>query len=183
MADESAGSPVRRAEVLDAALRTFARYGYRKTSMDDVAREARISRPGLYFLFESKSGLFRAAADRGIELDLAEAEKALVDPGRGLVDRIVDAFDCWAGRYLGPMGDTAGLVEDNPDLLGPIAVSGPARFETVLRAALEREPSCPEPLGVARTLNAVSIGLKHQGVSRAEYRARMADAVRLMAAS
>ena len=87
----------RQSDVLDAALRTFARFGYRKTSMDAVATEARISRPGLYFLFSSKSGLFQAAADRGIERDLAAAEAALRDTESPLCDRIVEAFDSWAG--------------------------------------------------------------------------------------
>ncbi|MZD09631.1 TetR family transcriptional regulator, partial [Streptomyces sp. SID5785] len=51
----------RRSLVLDSAMATFARFGYRKTSMEEVARAARISRPGLYFLFSSKEALFRAA--------------------------------------------------------------------------------------------------------------------------
>ncbi|MGW5822670.1 TetR family transcriptional regulator, partial [Streptomyces noursei] len=36
----------RRTAVLDSAMVTFARFGYRKTSMEEVARAARISRPG-----------------------------------------------------------------------------------------------------------------------------------------
>ncbi|MFD6726563.1 helix-turn-helix domain-containing protein, partial [Streptomyces sp. NPDC060131] len=39
----------RRTMVLESAMATFARFGYRKTSMEEVARAAHISRPGLYF--------------------------------------------------------------------------------------------------------------------------------------
>jgi len=56
----------RRDAVLASALVTFARFGYRKTSMEEVARAAHISRPGLYFLFSSKELLFRAAVTRSL---------------------------------------------------------------------------------------------------------------------
>jgi len=180
MTEEVPRESDRRSDVLDAALRTFARFGYRKTSMDDVASEARISRPGLYFLFSSKSGLFRAASDRAIELDLAAAELALADTGRPLADRVTDAFDCWAGRYIGPMGDIPALIEQNPALLGPVAAAGPARFESLMEAALEPATQPASRSAVVRTLISVSVGLKRQTTDRDDYRARIGDAVRLM---
>lgn len=166
--------------MLDAALRVFTRFGYRKTSMDDVASEARISRPGLYFLFASKGGLFREAAERGVELDLSAAAQAFVAPGRPTIERIVDAFDCWAGRYIGPLHDTTALIEDNPDLVGPVAVSGPERFERLLEAALGHTVPSDRASALARTLISLSIGIKQQSADRDEYRARMADGVRLL---
>ena len=180
MTSETVGAGDRRLEVLDAALHTFARFGYRKTAMDEVAKQARISRPGLYFLFSSKSGLFRAAAERGIELDLAAAELALAESGLPLGERIVEAFDCWAGRYVGPLHDTTALIADNPGLVGPIAIAGPARFERLITDALTPTRSPAESIVVARTLISVSIGIKHQSTNREEYRYRMTDAVRLL---
>lgn len=157
----------RRESVLDAALETFARFGYRKTSMDDVAEDGRISRPGLYFLFSSKAELFRAAIERAIELDLAAVERALAAPDRPLVERVVDAFDRWAGRYVGPMGDVHLLVSDNPGLLGPVALAGPDRFQRLLLDALRGAARDPE--AVMRTLVDVSVGVKHRAADRAEY--------------
>jgi AcrR family transcriptional regulator len=46
--------------LLDAALGVFSRFGYRKTSMDEVARMADFSRQGLYFYYAAKEDLFRA---------------------------------------------------------------------------------------------------------------------------
>lgn len=161
-------------------MRTFARFGYRKTSMDDIAREAAISRPGLYFLFSSKANLFRAAADHGIEQDLRDAQQALQTPGRPLSERIVDAFDFWAGRYVGPLQDVNAVLDDNPDLLGPVARSGPDRFEQMLVSAL-RLAGGREPAAVAQTLVSASVGIKHQAAGRDEYRGRMATAARLLA--
>jgi len=95
------GSSDRQDVVLTAALETFVRYGYRKTSMEDVASAARISRPGLYFLFQSKQELFAAAVTRGLEQDLSAAARALEDEDHTLHDRLLEAFDAWTGRYIG----------------------------------------------------------------------------------
>jgi AcrR family transcriptional regulator len=173
------GDAARRDAVLESALRTFARFGYRKTSMDDVAREADISRPGLYFLFSSKAGLFGAAADHGIEQDLRDARQALQAPDRPLSDRVAAAFDCWAGRYVGPLRDVSAVLDGNPGLLGPVARGGPEKFERMLVTAL-REAGGRDPGAVAQTLVSVSIGIKHQVADRDEYRARMATAVGLL---
>ena len=81
----------RRELVLAAALDTFARYGYRKTSMEDVARAAAISRPGLYLLFGSKQELFTAAVTQALDQSLAAAAGALAGTTRPLRDRLLDA--------------------------------------------------------------------------------------------
>ncbi len=173
-------STERRESVLDAALGTFARFGYRKASMDDIAADAQISRPGLYFLFSSKSGLFQAATERAIQLDLTAAERALNVPGRPLAERLVDAFDSWAGRYIGPLADVQSLVEDNPDLLGPTTRAAPDRFHRMLLDALVDDPTRSH--AIAQTLIAVSIGLKHQVADRQDYLTRMRTAVELVLA-
>src|SRR5260221_14393384 len=54
------GSPQREA-ILVAATAIFLRYGFKKTSMDDVARAAGTSRQGLYLYFDTKDVLFREA--------------------------------------------------------------------------------------------------------------------------
>lgn len=146
--------------------------------MDDIAAEAHISRPGLYFLFESKPSLFRAAAERAIELDLEAAERALSVRDVPLLDRVVQAFDSWAGRYIGPLADVLAVIESNPDLLGPLVPAAPSRFEGLLIAAVAA--NVPEPDAVARTLISTSLGLKHQVGSRSEYLERLRTAARLI---
>lgn len=71
--------------------------------MDEVVRAARISRPGLYFQFESKETLFQVAVTRALEQDLAAAGRILGDAGRPLRERLAGAIDHWAGRYVGPL--------------------------------------------------------------------------------
>ncbi|MCM8553513.1 TetR/AcrR family transcriptional regulator [Streptomyces sp. STCH 565 A] len=161
---------------------TFARFGYRKTSMEEVARAAHISRPGLYFLFSSKETLFRAAATQALEGDIAAVERVLAAPGRPLRERLVEAFDQWAGRYIGPLArDIAAVIEDNPGLLGEITETAPRRFEQLLTEAIAAESGPATAPRVAQTLISTSIGLKHQAASREFYLERLKVAVDLLA--
>ncbi len=51
-------------EILDAALRVFARCGLHKTNLEEVAKEAGISKGTIYLYFKNKEELFVAAAHR-----------------------------------------------------------------------------------------------------------------------
>jgi AcrR family transcriptional regulator len=174
----------RRVAVLDSALATFARFGYRKTSMEEVARAAGISRPGLYFLFASKEELFRAAVSRALHADLAEVERILAESGRPIRDRLLDSFDRWAGRYIGTMTrDIAVVVEDNPELLGEIVEVAPRRFAELITSAIAAratEPDRERPVALAQTMISAAIGIKHQVNDRAAYRERLALAIDLL---
>ncbi len=46
--------------VLSAGLKTFLDYGFKRTTMDDIARAAGMSRPALYLVFKNKKDIFRA---------------------------------------------------------------------------------------------------------------------------
>ncbi|TDC90812.1 TetR/AcrR family transcriptional regulator, partial [Nonomuraea deserti] len=65
----------RRAQILDAATRAFARAGYAGTGLDDIAAEAELTRAMLYRHFDSKADLYRAVLDRACTR-LAEATGA-----------------------------------------------------------------------------------------------------------
>ena len=128
MPESPTTEPARRAGVLESALGTFARHGYRATSMEAVAREARISRQGLYFLFTSKEALFREASSHVLAGDLEAVERLLASDA-ALPERLVAAFDRWAGRYVGPLArDVPAVLAENPDLLDDVANSRPEQL-------------------------------------------------------
>lgn len=58
--------------ILDAAGTLLGRYGYTKTTMDDLAREAGVARRTLYLHFQSKDEIFLARIDRVVERLLGE---------------------------------------------------------------------------------------------------------------
>lgn len=169
----------RRQAVLESALETFARGGFRGTSMDTIARAAKISRPGLYFLFDSKEALFRQAASHVITQDLDAVERTLTDDAQPLDERLLAAFDRWAGRYVGPLArDIPAVIADNPELLDDIVRAAPARFDALLTASVARH--FPDAGPVAQTLSSVSVGLIHQVTTREAYLERLRVAIRLL---
>jgi AcrR family transcriptional regulator len=174
----------RRELVLAAALDTFAHYGYRKTSMEDVARAAAISRPGLYLLFGSKQELFSAAVTHALDTSLAAASEALADATRPLRDRLLNAFDHWSGRYIGAMSREANsMAGEYADMLGPAVAEYPRRFAAILSAALAESPDAAQPArsaAVAQTLISTSVGIKHEVTTREAFLERLATAIDLI---
>ncbi|MFH8403214.1 TetR/AcrR family transcriptional regulator [Streptomyces sp. NPDC018019] len=71
---------VREQQMLDAAVLTFARCGYRAASMDEIAEVAGVSKPLVYLYLNSKEELFSAVIRREAAA-LAEAVRAAVEPG------------------------------------------------------------------------------------------------------
>src|SRR3954454_12059275 len=105
----------RRERVLAAALETFGRYGFRKASMDEIARSADISRQGLYLHFANKDALFRAAVRQELDTALGDVSRCLSEEGVGLERRVVAALDAWLGRYVGSMlSSDIGSLLQNP---------------------------------------------------------------------
>lgn len=70
---------VREQQMLDAAVRTFARLGYRAASMDGIAELAGVSKPLVYLYLNSKEDLFTAVIRREARA-LVEAVRAGVEP-------------------------------------------------------------------------------------------------------
>ncbi len=152
--------------------------------MEDVARAADISRPGLYLYFPSKQDLFRAAVTYALDGDVAAAARTLIDTARPLRDRLIDAFDQWTGRYVGPLTkDVALLIENNPDLLGPLVTDYPQRFATLVTDAIAADMSVERARlarDVAQTLLSTAYGIKHETSTREDFRARMTIGIDLL---
>ena len=186
--EQSAGDPDRRRQVLDAALLVFGRYGFRKTSMDEVARAAGISRPGLYLHFTSKEMLFRATMRKALDDALAESSARLSEDDVPLPERIVAALDAWLGRYIETSiaADISDLLENSSAQLGPMFAEYGAAFDARLAQAIAE--SSPEvvrdrlgitPADIAETLHVTGIGWKHRAATRSEFVTKMTAAVGL----
>ncbi|CAM5403218.1 TetR family transcriptional regulator [Streptomyces gougerotii] len=73
---------VRERQMLDAAVTTFARHGYRAASMDGIAELAGVSKPLVYLYLNSKEDLFTACIRREAAA-LVRAVRQGVDPATG----------------------------------------------------------------------------------------------------
>src|SRR5678815_2322301 len=71
----------KREAILGAALELFGRYGYRRTSIDDIARQAGIAKGTVYLYVENKEALFRTLARTTLDGVLANARAAATGGG------------------------------------------------------------------------------------------------------
>ncbi len=67
--------------ILMEAARAFARFGFRKTSVDEIARAAGVAKGTIYLAAESKEDLFYQALHREVRQWVGEVS-GLIDPRR-----------------------------------------------------------------------------------------------------
>jgi len=80
---------LREERILDAATTLLVRWGYRKTTVDDVAREAGVGKGTIYLHWKDKNDLFRAAIWREQQRYSEETMRRIAaDPQGGLLHRI-----------------------------------------------------------------------------------------------
>src|SRR6516162_1170309 len=80
---------LREERILDAATTLLVRWGYRKTTIDDVASEAGVGKGTIYLHWKDKNELFRAAIWREEQRYSEEMQRRIAaDPEGGLLHRI-----------------------------------------------------------------------------------------------
>jgi AcrR family transcriptional regulator len=87
-------APERREQLLQVARTVFARRGFHTVTMDDVAREAGVTKPILYDHFPSKRDLYRGL----LEGDLAALKEKIrhaLESSRGNRERIRASFQAY----------------------------------------------------------------------------------------
>jgi AcrR family transcriptional regulator len=81
--------PEMREVILDAVDRLLGRYGYQKMTMDDLAREAGISKRTIYLHFPGKEAVALASIDRVVDRLLDQLQA--IACGDGLAGRAAAA--------------------------------------------------------------------------------------------
>lgn len=90
---------VRKQEILDGAIRVFARKGYDKTTTTDIAKELNISQGLCYRYYPTKEAIYDAALEKYADLIAQEnLQKTNLDiPIRELIDSITSHMDEFKG--------------------------------------------------------------------------------------
>jgi AcrR family transcriptional regulator len=187
MPPRPADSDSRLSAVLDAAVGVFARFGYRKTSMEDVARAAGISRQGLYLSFANKEELFRRAVEHSLSRQLACAITELSRGENNLETRLIEACKEWSGRFVGSLGaDAADLMCASTSLAGATLAEYEWQFEEALARAIGATPMADHCAAAgltiadfARALHATARGLKQACKTQEDFVRVMTAAVRM----
>jgi AcrR family transcriptional regulator len=106
-----------RAALVKAARALFGRQGFSETSVDDIAREARVTTGALYHHFATKTALFQAVFEQLHEESLAQSAAAAAG-GRDDLDRLARGSDAFLDSVLDPEIQRI-LIVDAPAVLGP----------------------------------------------------------------
>lgn len=171
--------------ILDAAIHAFATYGFRRTTMEDIARGAGMSRSALYLHYRNKEDLFRSLTRRFFADAVQDMERALANAGPRADAALLAAFVAKDGKFTEVvLGTTHGaeLMDAGFAISGDIAREGEARLTSVLADWL-RSRRVPEEIGqadaIAASIMAALKGLKASVGSLGEYRAGQAQLARL----
>jgi AcrR family transcriptional regulator len=183
----------RRAEILDAALRVFGQYGYRRTSVDDIAREAGIAKGTVYLSFASKEEVFQALAQRLSQQMLAGAEAASRRPGT-TADKLAAMHAAWFGTYAETITRSphaAELLDAKHRLSADLVADGTSRYRQLVRDVLAEAGATGEldlePVGLtadtaAELVIAAARGLEPSPDKLPAYRRSLSTLARVMIA-
>jgi AcrR family transcriptional regulator len=100
--------------ILDAAERVFSRYGYPQTNMELLAREAELSRQGLYLFFRNKGAVFAAVVERIQRESFDEMMNAVEQArkrGSSPAEIVMAQINARAGSYLVRLKDSPFAAE------------------------------------------------------------------------
>lgn len=107
----------RRESIIAAAKGLFTRYGYRKTSMEEVARAARVTKPTIYAYFPSKEDLMLEVIRSEVERIFTGALKLNTSIEDPLV-RYKRMF-IMTDEYLNRDPFLNGIVRRDPEIVTP----------------------------------------------------------------
>lgn len=178
-----------RDRVLEAAGRLFGLYGFRRTTLADIAREAGLSRQSVYSRFAGKEAVLTALAEYLKQQALAAAAAAWRDEA-ALADNLAAtllAKDLPLYRLLHASPHGRELLAVDGALTASVAAELERRFvvllarrlATVPRAAGERVRAFGGGRALATTLTRAAAGLKAETASEAAYVAEVERLCRL----
>ncbi len=87
--DNGSKKDLNREIILKIAQEIFSKYGYKKTTLDDIANAVRKGKSSLYYYFKSKEDLFQAVIMKEVEVLARELDK-VVNRNTDPIDKLRD---------------------------------------------------------------------------------------------
>jgi AcrR family transcriptional regulator len=115
-----------RESLLDAMERLLARYGYKKTTMDDLAREAGIGKGTIYLHFPSKEEVALSSIDRVVDR-VQEQLRAIAGSSSPVAERLKEMLQA---RVLCRFDSVKAYSESLDDLFESLRPAYMARRQT-----------------------------------------------------
>jgi len=98
-------------QIIEAAGVTFNRYGFKKTTMDDIAYAAGKGKSSLYYYFKNKEEVFEAVADQEAEILKDEINEALTKADNS-IDKLRTYISIRMHRFIAK-GNLYAALNDN----------------------------------------------------------------------
>jgi len=188
------GAPeAKRVAILDAALKLFGQYGYRRTSIDDIAREAEIAKGTVYLSFKSKEEIFRALSESLIERTEDAARVARASSGT-IETRLLAVLEAKFGFLFETVfrsAHAAELMDSKNRLSADLFAQSGRRYMKELREMIDEASRAGElePArldldsdDLAQMLVAAAHGIESSATSPARYHRMLREIVRVIVA-
>lgn len=166
--------------IVTSAWQAFATYGFRKTSMDDIARGAGMSRPALYQHYRNKEDIFRSLVQHHYDEARVSVRDALQMDG-SVIEVLTNALqkqsEGAAELLMSPHGME--LLDAGSTTAPDIVEAGEAALQVLYAEWLERQVArgsakLPgEASVVAAMLTTALKGIKSHAPDVASYTARV----------
>ncbi len=179
---KDSSSYARQQAILNAAFGAFATYGHRKTSMDDIARAAGMSRPALYLHYRNKNDIFRSLAQYYYDQATEAVAVALGDSG-AVAEVLGGAFAAQGGDVFEVMLTSPHgleLLDATNATASDIVQTGEAELRTIYADWLDRWAASGRIVlagpsqEMAGTMMAALKGIKMAGTDYTTYKRRVA---------
>ena len=138
--------------ILDAAELVFSEKGYERTSMDDIARTASLSRALLYVYFKDK-----AAIQRGIMLRAGQSLAAHFEAARNSADTGLGQIAAMGEAYYR-------FYQDEPDYFSALTQASTAMSEA--DESQVEDMMCSKPDLMELMIGAIRLGLEDGTLNR-----------------
>ncbi|MCP5030758.1 MAG: TetR/AcrR family transcriptional regulator, partial [Actinomycetia bacterium] len=125
-----------RARLLAAAEVRFRRFGYKRTTVDDVASEAGTGKGSVYLHFDSKQQIYLAVVEESLDRFIERAEKVLAAPGTA-PERMRSLVELTAEHYGDDELLHASLFGETDLVEGEVARMAAERQRERIRGLLE----------------------------------------------
>lgn len=168
--------------ILMAAFEAFAKYGFKRTSMADIAEGADMSRAALYLHFKNKNDIFRHMIETYYAGACADVQQAL-SRGGPIGDQLAAGFLAQSGESFKALLDSphGGEIMDVKSAAREVVEAGNAALAQVYAQWLTVQADCgrvaydaisDDPAHVATVMMKALDGLKSDVPSYEAYAAR-----------
>jgi AcrR family transcriptional regulator len=101
---------IKQKAIVEAANRIFSRFGYKKSTLEDIAQAARMAKSSLYYYFKSKEEILQAVVEQEIELAMNELGSAI--SSHSTPQEKLRAYSVMRLKILNRLGNYYSVLQD-----------------------------------------------------------------------